>query len=72
MEIIGHYESTVNGQQQAARTSDGFNPATGRSMKKVAIASKETVKNPITVAQAAYPECENTPPFKPGSRSCLL
>jgi malonate-semialdehyde dehydrogenase (acetylating)/methylmalonate-semialdehyde dehydrogenase len=63
MEIIGHL---IDGKrsQQAARTQDVFNPATGEVSKKVAIASKETVEEAITVAQAAYPEWRNTPPLK--------
>lgn len=63
MEIIGHL---IGGKlsQEAARTQDVFNPATGLVSKKVAIASKETVEEAIAVAQAAYPEWRNTPPLK--------
>ncbi|MBR7887547.1 CoA-acylating methylmalonate-semialdehyde dehydrogenase [Marinomonas sp. A79] len=63
MDIIGHL---IGGQtsQEAMRTQDVFNPATGLVAKKVAIASKETVEEAIAVAQAAYPEWRNTPPLK--------
>ena len=54
MDIIGHL---INGHysQQAERTQDVFNPATGEVSKKVAIASRETVEEAIAAAQAAYP-----------------
>ncbi|MBE0472396.1 MAG: aldehyde dehydrogenase family protein, partial [Methyloprofundus sp.] len=63
MDIIGHL---INGHysQQAERTQDVFNPATGEVSKKVAIASRETVEEAISAAQAAYPEWRNTPPIK--------
>ncbi|ETI61368.1 CoA-acylating methylmalonate-semialdehyde dehydrogenase [Marinomonas profundimaris] len=63
MEIIGHL---IDGKhsQQAARTQDVFNPATGEVAKQVAIASKETVEEAISAAQAAYPEWRNTPALK--------
>ena len=63
MDIIGHL---IDGKhsQQAERTQDVFNPATGVVAKKVAIASRETVEEAIFAAQAAYPEWRNTPPLK--------
>jgi malonate-semialdehyde dehydrogenase (acetylating) / methylmalonate-semialdehyde dehydrogenase len=63
MEIIGHL---INGKysEQAERTQDVFNPATGAVAKKVAIASRETVEDAISAAYAAYPEWRNTPPLK--------
>jgi malonate-semialdehyde dehydrogenase (acetylating)/methylmalonate-semialdehyde dehydrogenase len=63
MEIIGHL---IGGKlsQESTRTQDVFNPATGTVTKQVAIASKQTVEEAITVAQAAYPEWRNTPPLK--------
>lgn len=63
MEIIGHL---IGGKhsEQAERTQDVFNPATGKVAKKVAIASRETVEEAISAAQAAYPEWRNTPPLK--------
>ncbi|TYL46876.1 CoA-acylating methylmalonate-semialdehyde dehydrogenase [Marinomonas sp. IMCC 4694] len=63
MEIIGHFIGG-NASQDAARTQDVFNPATGNVAKKVAIASKDTVEDAIAAAQAAYPEWRNTPPLK--------
>ena len=63
MEIIGHL---IGGQysEQAERTQDVFNPATGAVTKRVAIASRETVEEAIAAAQAAYPEWRNTPAIK--------
>lgn len=62
-EVVGHL---INGEivNDAARTQDVFNPATGLSEKKVALASKKTVEDAITAAQAAFPEWRNTPPIK--------
>lgn len=63
MTTIGHL---INGQivNNEARTQDVFNPATGVATKKVALASKETVEEAITAAQAAYPAWRNTPAGK--------
>ena len=63
MTTIGHL---INGQivNNEARTQDVFNPATGAATKKVALASKETVEEAITAAQAAYPAWRNTPAGK--------
>lgn len=63
MEIIGHFIGG-NASQDAARTQDVFNPATGKVAKKVAIASKDTVEEAVAAAQAAYPEWRNTPAIK--------
>lgn len=62
-EVVGHL---INGEivNDAARTQDVFNPATGLSEKKVALASKKTVEDAIAAAQAAFPEWRNTPPIK--------
>jgi malonate-semialdehyde dehydrogenase (acetylating)/methylmalonate-semialdehyde dehydrogenase len=62
-EVIGHL---INGVMvnDTARTQDIFNPATGLSEKKVALASKATMEEAITAAEAAYPEWRNTPPIK--------
>jgi malonate-semialdehyde dehydrogenase (acetylating)/methylmalonate-semialdehyde dehydrogenase len=62
-EVIGHL---INGVMvnDTARTQDIFNPATGLAEKKVALASKATMEEAITAAQAAYPEWRNTPPIK--------
>jgi malonate-semialdehyde dehydrogenase (acetylating)/methylmalonate-semialdehyde dehydrogenase len=48
----------------AARTQDVFNPATGKVEKQVALASKQTTEQAIAAAQAAYPAWRNTPPIK--------
>jgi len=63
MSTIGHL---INGKTvtDASRYQDVFNPATGETSKQVALASKETVEEAITAAQAAYPEWRNTPAIK--------
>jgi len=60
MNTVGHF---INGEIRAdvSRTQDVFNPATGIAIRKVALASKETVNDAITAAQAAYPAWRNTP-----------
>lgn len=63
MNTIGHL---INGEMinDTARSQDVFNPATGKAEKQVALASKETVEQAISAAQAAYPSWRNTPPIK--------
>jgi malonate-semialdehyde dehydrogenase (acetylating)/methylmalonate-semialdehyde dehydrogenase len=63
MNTIGHL---INGTMvtDSARTQDVFNPATGKAEKQVALASKATVEQAITSAEAAYPAWRNTPPIK--------
>ena len=63
MAIVGHL---INGQisTDATRTQDVFNPSTGEVSKQVALASKKTVEEAISAAEAAYPEWRNTPPIK--------
>lgn len=46
------------------RTADVFNPATGESTRKVALASSATVQQAIDSAKAAFPAWRNTPPAK--------
>lgn len=46
------------------RTADVFNPATGESTRKVALASRATVQQAIDSAKAAFPAWRNTPPAK--------
>jgi len=62
-EIIGHL---INGEHitNADRTQDVFNPAIGAVEKQVALASKQTVEDAISAAQAAYPAWRNTPAVK--------
>jgi malonate-semialdehyde dehydrogenase (acetylating)/methylmalonate-semialdehyde dehydrogenase len=62
-EVIAHL---INGVMvnNNERTQDVFNPATGVSDRKVALASKATVEQAISAAQAAYPEWRNTPVIK--------
>ncbi len=63
MKTIGHL---IDGQTQnnESRAQDVFNPATGEVSKRVALASKTTVEEAITKAQAAFPAWRNTPPAK--------
>jgi len=63
MTTVGHL---INGEMRtdSKRTQDVFNPSTGEVSKQVALASKATVEDAITAAQAAYPEWRNTPPSK--------
>ena len=63
MTTIGHL---INGEiiNNDSRTQDIFNPATGESNKKVALASKQTVEQAIAAAEAAFPQWRNTPPIK--------
>ena len=63
MTTVGHF---INGQMTTAseRTQDVYNPSTGAVSKQVALASKATVEEAITAAQAAYPAWRNTPAIK--------
>jgi len=63
MNTIGHL---INGEicTDAARTQAVFNPATGETIRQVALASVETVEQAISAAQAAYPAWRNTPAIK--------
>ncbi|MGH1429841.1 MAG: CoA-acylating methylmalonate-semialdehyde dehydrogenase [Neptuniibacter sp.] len=63
MSIVGHF---INGRvvEDAPRSQDVFNPATGKAESKVALASVATVEEAIASAQAAYPEWRDTPAIK--------
>jgi len=60
MQTIGHL---INGEicNDAVRSQDVYNPATGTVIKRVALASKATVEEAITAAQAAFPAWRNLP-----------
>ncbi|MEH6650373.1 MAG: CoA-acylating methylmalonate-semialdehyde dehydrogenase [Motiliproteus sp.] len=62
MTMIGHF---IGGQSIAAQSDERsqpvFNPATGKSTKQVALASKQTVEQAIAAAEAAFPAWRNTP-----------
>jgi len=62
-QTIGHL---INGEMNHdnKRTQDVFNPATGEVTKQVALASKQTVEQAISAAEAAFPSWRNTPPVK--------
>ena len=60
---IGHYiAGKLYSDEQ--RTQDVFNPAVGKPVSKVALASTDTVSVAIAAAEAAYPAWRNTPPLK--------
>lgn len=63
MITVGHL---INGTERAdtERSQDIFNPSTGEVAKKVALASKATVEEAISAAEAAYPAWRNTEPAK--------
>lgn len=64
MNSVGHL---INGKQinnAGDRSQDIINPSTNEVTAQVALASKATVEEAITVAQAAYPAWRNTPPIK--------
>jgi len=63
LEIVGHF---INGRNVAGygRSQDVFNPATGRVVRQVALASKATVEDAIAAAEAAFPAWRNTPVAK--------
>lgn len=63
MSLVGHL---INGElrDDAKRTQDVYNPASGQVSKQVALASKATVEEAVAAAKAAYPEWRNTPAIK--------
>lgn len=63
MESVGHF---INGQYLAddSRSQDVFNPATGQPIRRVALASRETVESAIVAAAKAFPGWRDTPPIK--------
>jgi malonate-semialdehyde dehydrogenase (acetylating)/methylmalonate-semialdehyde dehydrogenase len=63
MNTIGHL---INGKEvtDANRSQDVFNPSTGVVEKQVALASKATVEEAISAAQAAFPAWRDTPPAR--------
>ena len=60
---IGHF---INGQEVSdnSRIAPITNPATGKVTRQVVMASKSTVEDAISAAQAAFPAWRNTPPAK--------
>jgi len=63
MSIIGHF---IDGDlvDDSNRPAPVTNPATGQVVRQVAMASKVTVEQAITAAQAAFPDWRNTPAAK--------
>ena len=65
MSTIGHL---INNRTVPAQASDRvapvYNPATGGVSKQVAMASRATVEEAISAAEAAFPAWRNTPPQK--------
>ena len=62
-QIVGHY---INGQviTESSRIQEIYNPATGKVIRYVALASKSTVEKAVTAAAEAYPGWRQTPPLK--------
>jgi malonate-semialdehyde dehydrogenase (acetylating)/methylmalonate-semialdehyde dehydrogenase len=62
-DTVGHF---INGRkiEDHVRTQDVFNPALGRAVRQVSLASKATVEEAIAAAEAAFPDWRNTPPIK--------
>lgn len=63
LNVVGHL---INGKtvSDSQRTQDVYNPSTGEVSKQVALASKETVEEAISAAQAAFPAWKNTTPLR--------
>ena len=63
VEKIGHY---INGKinEAANRYLDICNPASGKVVRRVAAASRETVEDAVAAASTAFPGWRNTPPSK--------
>ena len=61
--IVGHF---INGSDVADtnRPAPVTNPATGEVSKHVAMATRQTVEDAISAAEAAFPAWRNTPPAK--------
>lgn len=60
---VGHF---IDGSRvlDETRTQEVFNPATGRVVRRVALAGKATVEDAIAAAEAAFPAWRDTPPLK--------
>jgi malonate-semialdehyde dehydrogenase (acetylating)/methylmalonate-semialdehyde dehydrogenase len=63
IETIGHL---IGGKilVDAERTQPVYNPATGKSRKRVALADRATVERALAAAQAAFPAWRETPALK--------
>ena len=62
--LVGHLINGENVSGVGDRQQDVFNPATGEVTKQVALASKATMEQAITAAEAAFPAWRNTSPPK--------
>ncbi|MCF6262219.1 MAG: CoA-acylating methylmalonate-semialdehyde dehydrogenase [Xanthomonadales bacterium] len=60
---IGHFISGAL-QEGGQRTQAVFNPALGKAISQVSLASAATVEQAIAAAAAAFPDWRNTPPLK--------
>ncbi|WP_282041165.1 CoA-acylating methylmalonate-semialdehyde dehydrogenase [Halomonas alimentaria] len=63
MTALGHLINGVRVDRDE-RTQELFNPSTGAVKGQVSLASKATVEEAISAAQAAFPVWRNTPPAK--------
>jgi len=65
MNTIGHLiNNRITPVDNNDRVAPVYNPATGQVSKYVAMASKDTVQEAISAAEAAFPAWRNTPPQK--------
>ncbi len=62
-ETVGHFINNADVADDN-RPLPVTNPATGKTVRHVAMASQQTVEAAITAAHAAFPEWRNTPPAK--------
>ena len=62
MDRIGHYINNAVITDEANRTSPVFNPAVGKQIAEVELASKSQVEEAISAAAAAFGDWSKTPP----------
>ena len=62
-EVVGHFINNADVADDN-RPLPVTNPATGQVVRHVAMATRETVEEAITAAEAAFPAWRNTPPAK--------
>jgi len=62
-EVISHL---INGKYvtDGERTANVYNPALGKAVRQVSLASRATVTSAIDAAEAAFPAWRDTPPLK--------
>jgi malonate-semialdehyde dehydrogenase (acetylating) / methylmalonate-semialdehyde dehydrogenase len=63
-DTVSHWINGKVFEQAGAKTQDVFNPATGAVIRKVELASAETVEHAIAAARSAFAAWANTPPIR--------